>query len=206
MSIIKPNEHVGIFGKTGSGKTWAARKYLSAYPYVVVLDPKRKFVWPEVPQNTVTLASSLNDLKGINTPRIIYRPPHDEMNNDDYNRFFDWIYQRQNCIVYIDEVYLVCPNPHTMPEMYGACIVEGRELNIGVWSGSQRPVNIPSFIISEATHLYCFDLNLKKDRERIADVSGYDEFKERPGYRNFWYINLSDPAATGPTRATLKEV
>ena len=39
--IIPANEHVFIAGRTGSGKTFMARKYLANYTNVVAIDTKR---------------------------------------------------------------------------------------------------------------------------------------------------------------------
>lgn len=40
IAYIKPNESVFIAGRTGSGKSFLAQKYLTNYPAVIALDSK----------------------------------------------------------------------------------------------------------------------------------------------------------------------
>lgn len=199
---IGNSEHVLIAGRTGSGKTYAAKKYLTNYKNVVVLDTKGRVSWPEIPGSVwdpenpyilldggpnLTLVTHFASLQFCRTPKIIYRPCWEEMNQDYYNRFFKWIYRRENTIVWVDEVMSVSPNPSTLPEFYRACLTRGRELNIGVWSLTQRPSGINQLVISESSHIFAFDLNLPQDREKIVDVTGAREFYEKPGKYLFWY-------------------
>lgn len=202
-SFIPPNEHVFIAGRTGTGKTWLARKYAAGYKYTVVLDTKRTFKWPEVAENEVTIVERLRDIGEVTTSKIIYRPVWEEMNMQFYNRFFQWCYMRGNTVVLVDEIMQVCKNAGTIPDFMRAIYAQGRELNVAIWGCTQRPNTIPQMCISEASHLFIFELNLPKDREKIVDVSGYEEFNEKPGQYNFWYQNI----ATGenPTLARLVE-
>lgn len=193
--IIKPTEHVFIAGRTGSGKTFLARKYLNRYKNVVALDTKGTLQWPEVPDEELTLVSRLADLGGAKTPKIIYRPSWEEMEVDFYNEFFRWCYMRGNTIVWIDEAMSVCPNPHKIPDYYKAVLTRGRELQVAAWSLSQRPSGIPQVIMSEATHFFVFDLNMPQDREKLVEVTGAMELMKKPstqyGEYAFWYYNVN---------------
>lgn len=216
-SRIKLNEHVFIAGRTGTGKTWTARKYLTGFPYVVVLDTKGEFAWPEVgfhrivrkPRDggpeiityknenpeEITLVTHLADIDKIKTPKIIYRPSWEELNLNFYNSFFEWIYRRRNTDVLVDEAMSVSPNPSVIPEYYKALLTRGRELGIGVWSCSQRPSGIAQIIISESNHIMSFDLNMPQDRKKLAEVSGAPEFLQKPGHYKFWYYNVNQEHA-----------
>ena len=187
--IIEANEHVFVAGKTGTGKTWLTRKYLAGYENVVLLDTKGTTNWTEAGDDLTTI-TRLSQIDRVETPKIRYKPTWDEMNEEYYNAFFKWVYQRQNTIVWIDEVMSICPNPHKMPEFYRACLTRGRELGIGCWSLSQCPNSIPQLVMSEATHFIVFDLNLPQDRGKIVDITGMAEFAAKPGKYQFWYHHV----------------
>jgi hypothetical protein len=207
--VIKPSEHVFIAGRTGSGKTYLARKYLARYPYVVALDTKGTLVWPEVPEEELTLVTRLADLGGAKTPRIIYRPVWEEMELEFYNEFFRWCYIRGNTIVWVDEAMSVCPNPMKIPDYYKAILTRGRELKVAVWSLTQRPSGIPQVIMSESTHFFIFDLNMPQDREKLAEVTGAAELLEKPSTRygkySFWYYHVERDRAVPARLVERKE-
>lgn len=190
--VIKSNEHVFLAGRTGSGKTYLARKYLARYPEVVVLDTKGKFTWPEVPAAEKTLITSLEKLSKQTKAKIVYRPNWKELDAEWYDAFFEWIYNRQNTICYIDEAMQVCPNVLTIPKYYKALLTRGRELGIGVWTASQRPKDLPQVVMSEATHFFAFDLNLPQDRRKIMEITGCGEFWTKPPKFASWYYNQDE--------------
>lgn len=210
--IIPVNEHVFIPGRTGSGKTYLARKYLANYKNVVAIDTKGLLSWPEIPgtiwtgkekenlknnfQNKeLTMVFNLRDLAAVETPKIIYRPTWDELKEEYYNEFFKWIYLRQNTIVWIDEVMSICPTPYKIPEYYKAILTRGRQRQTAAWSLTQRPSGIPQIIMSESTHFFAFDLNLPQDRDKLTEVTGARELQEKPGKYLFWYYHVERDTA-----------
>jgi len=204
---IKPSEHVFIAGKTGTGKTWLTRKYLAGYKNVVCLDTKGVTPWPEV-KSDVTIITKLSDIDRVETPKIIYRPIANEMNETFYNALFRWVYFRRNTIVWVDEVMSI-GTPYRMPFFYKACLTRGRELGVGVWSLTQRPSGIPTLAMSEATHFMIFDLNMPQDRLKIAEITGMPEFLVKPSARydkyTFWYHNVEKNAVV-PAKVVETEV
>lgn len=205
---IKTSDHVFIAGKTGSGKTFLAQKYLMGFKHVAVLDTKGLVNWPEVPGtkwNThkdrehelldggqeLTLVDTLTDLNTLETPKVIYRPKWEELTLEHYNEFFKWCYRRKHTTVWIDEVMSVAPNPHKYPEYLKAILTRGRQLHVSCWALTQRPSGIPILVMSEATHVFCFELNMDEDRERLARITGDPTFYNKPGFRNFWYYNTA---------------
>jgi len=190
-AIIKPDEHVFIGGRTGSGKSFLVRKYLAGFENVVVLDTKGTVEWPEISKEEKTLVRCLTDLSRVETPKIIYRPVWEEHTQAHFNSFFQWCYMRQNCVVWVDEVFTVSPNPQVLPPYYRAILTQGRELGVAAWSLSQRPAGISALPISEASHFFIFDLNMPQDRRKIVDVTGVTEFYQKPGKYNFWYYHVT---------------
>lgn len=195
MGQIGRDEHVFGTGRTGTGKTFLWRKYLAAEPFVVVHDTKGTTNWPEVPKKDLTVVTKLKDLAGVSTPKIIYRPRFEELKPDYYEAFYQWVYRRGHCRVVVDELMNVCPSPFNMPEYLKGIYTRGRELGVTAWACTQRPIGVPNVCISEATHLFIFDLNLPQDRKKIVEVSGIPTLMKRPGKRNFWYFKTGEDDA-----------
>jgi len=195
LVTIKPTEHVFIAGRNGSGKTFLARKYLTGFENVVCLDTKGTTVWPEIDKKELVMVDSLSKLEKVKAPKIIYRPRFEELEPEYYEAFFKWIYFRKNCIVWIDEVMSICPNPFRIPEYYKAILTRGRERDTAAWSLSQRPSGIPAVTMSEAIHFFVFDLNMPQDRNKMAEISGCTQFLDPPGKYNFWYYQVNEESA-----------
>jgi hypothetical protein len=199
MSAIRLDEHVFVAGRTGTGKTFLARKYFAHEKYVVVHDTKGSFKWPEVPKNDISLVRKLADLGRVDTPKIIYRPRWEEHNDLYFGAFYEWIFKRRNCRVIVDELMQVCPSPFKWPDYLKAIYTQGRELGVTACGCTQRPTGIPQICISEATHLFIYDLNLPQDRTKLVEVTGIPELWKRPGKRNFWYYNVGQDQAVKAT-------
>lgn len=180
---IRRNDRVFFVGSTGSGKTSLAKSLLWNLPYVVILDPKRQFSLPAAWPMDVLLTSSLDEAVAVTDDKtIIYRPSYEE-NQDRCNAFFQWIFNRQNTTVFIDEVMPIVPS-NRLGYWYARCIQEGRERGLAVWSATQRPAAIPLAIMTEAEHYFVFRLANPDDRKRMADYGG---------------IELREPVKTGHT-------
>ena len=188
---IRRNEHVFICGGTGSGKTLLAVIMLAyRQEHIVVLDTKGKFNWMGlVSENDNTYYYTLKDLttSDIKTRKVIYRPIAPELNTQYYDKFFEWCYNRGNNIVVVDEAAQVCKNAMNYPEYYRHILQRGRELDVGIWSLSQRPSNINVDIIAQSLHYYIFRLNNINDRKKIASSSGQDSFIRKVNGHNFLY-------------------
>lgn len=168
--LVPPlGDRVFIAGQTGSGKTTLARALLKARQFVVVLDTKGTIKWRDY-----TLFKSYSKLVNadpLEHPRIVYRPPFEDTQNEGLiDAFFKWVYRRGNTIVYVDELSSISRGDN-YPYHYGACLSRGRELGVDVWSGTQRPTRIPQISMSEAEHVYCGRLRMPQDRKRVEDLT-----------------------------------
>ena len=196
-STIGRGEHVFVAGGTGSGKTFLAAEYLRPYNNVIVLDTKGMFEnWDDMDDKELTLVERLDDLPKVKTPKIIYRPIFQELTQESYNTFFSWVYQRRNTICMLDEAMQLSPSPSILPEWLRGCLQRGRQLNIGIWSLTQRPKTISPLLISESTHIFAFRLNLDQDREKLVEVTGCKELYIKPEKHSFWYMNMFKDAQT----------
>lgn len=169
LSFILPNptDRALLVGQTGSGKTTLARYLLASRPYSVVVDYKGRIGWPEYKKYT-----TLKSLVRARESRLLFCPTLIESTDTDItNRLFEWIYRRGNCTAYVDEVAAIS-NRNTYPYYFGACLMRGRELGVETWSATQRPIDIPSIVLSESEHTYGFHLRLPQDRKRVQDLTG----------------------------------
>ncbi|MEK5046155.1 ATP-binding protein [Bacillus sp. FSL L8-0637] len=211
MERIATDEHVFIAGKTGSGKSFLAEVYLAGFEYVVMLDTKGQSLerrkkgeglWRGLREGKdFVLIERLAELNEVETKKIIYCPIPEEQNEEYYDLLMKWVYDRQNTVLWIDELMQVCPSPFKYPFHLKSLYTRGRFVDSVVWACTQRPATIPSDVISNSTHYFVFDLNKAADRKRMSDDTGCDEFLERPGYRNFWYMK---DTMEQPVLATLK--
>lgn len=201
MRNIKKGEHVFVAGRTGSGKTFLVKKYLENTKLpVYVLDVKKTLKW--LKGKDVLYTEKLAEAISSKKSKIIYQPKWEEMEEDYYNEFFKKVYERGEAILWVDELMGVS-TAMRFPAYYKACLTRGRELGISVWSCTQRPAMIPIISMSEASHLFIFNLNMKKDRQRIAEIAGHENFLKLPGKFIFWYFDTTKEAA--PVRALLTE-
>lgn len=200
---IKPNEHVSIFGMTGSGKTFLAKAYLKGYKNIVIHDPKgtfnfQPFLTEEQESKMVEYAYSLDELdgallRGSKHPtgiKIIYRPSMDEFERESWEVFFEWCFHKGNMIVVVDECADITTSTY-IPKYYKAILTKGRELGISVWSLSQRPAGISQWIFSQTTHTFIFKLPKESDRKRLYENIGYKEVLTAPRKFEFYYYNVN---------------
>jgi hypothetical protein len=79
------------------------------------------------------------------------------------------VYNAGNCTVYCDELYALTEKPGMVQPALRAIYTRGRELNIGAWAATQRPVSVPLVTLSESEHFFMFRLTMDDDRARMAE-------------------------------------
>lgn len=202
MSEIRSDQHVFIAGMTGSGKTFLAKTYLAGNEKpVYVLDTKSTFTWEQLPKKYQTTITTIDDLHKVEGKYkgIIYRPRLEELELEFYDEFFKYCYFLRDCTVDIDEVMEVSPTPTKIPKYYKGILTKGRELNVNVWSCTQRPSGIALLIYDQSTHWFVFKLQTPEDREKICRYTGYQEFMTLlPKFDFLYYCSeTSDPPIQG---------
>lgn len=201
---LPTDRHVLIAGMTRSGKSFLCEEYLARYRYVVKFDTKhevderrkkREGIWSTLVENKdFTVTNHYEELEGIETDKIIYAPSFDEMEDDIYNEFFRWIYERENTILWIDEL-MSFTTANSYPSELKRLMIMGNSKNIAVWNCTQRPSGIPSIVTANVSYIFCFNLNLPNDRKKLVDITGCQEMLQMPGGHNFWYYGMGDTKA-----------
>lgn len=198
---IPSNKHVLVCGMTGTGKSYLCEQYLRGYEYVVKLDTKdetdeRKSqgisAWDGlIEDRDFTVVRNLDDLDDVDTKKIIYVPDYDEQTLDTFNKFFRWIFERGNTVLWIDELMSI-GTVQSFPKELGRLMQQGRSKNVGVWSCTQRPSGIPSCVPSNCSYFFVFDMALPQDRKKLVETTGMVEMNEMPTGYNFWFYKMGD--------------
>ena len=201
VETIPTDKHVLICGTTGTGKSVLVEQYLKNYKYVVKLDTKdetaerrKKGVsaWDGLIEGKhFTVVSRLEDLDNVETDKIIFNPSYYEQTEDMFNMFFDWVFLRENTIVWIDEL-MGFTSSQKCPKSLARCYTQGRSKNVGIWSCSQRPSGIPAIALSNSDYYFIFNMNNINDRKRVYDMTGLKEILELPKGHNFWYYKTGN--------------
>lgn len=183
---LKSTDRVFACGKTGSGKTYLMKHLTARLPRLVVLDGKGTLSdWGLLPWDRYA-RQALRSGEAIRT-RVLW-----DVGSDVFEFWDDVMgecFQAGNLTLYCDELYALSEKPGQVQPMLRAIYTRGRELNIGAWAATQRPVSVPLVTMSESEHFFCFRLTMDDDRQRVAEFmteAVRDPIKDAHG---FWYMN-----------------
>ena len=203
-NTIPMNKHVLVCGMTGTGKSYLCEQYLARYEYVVKLDTKDETserqlqgvsAWEGLEENKdFTIVRNIDLLDDVETKKIIYSPPYDEQNEETFNRFFKWCFDRGNTIVWVDELMSI-GTVHKYPRELGRLMTQARSKNVALWCCTQRPSGIPSIVPANCSYFFVFDMALPQDRKKLVEVTGMLEMYELPKDYNFWYYKMGERQA-----------
>lgn len=181
---IKANEHIFIAGRTRSGKTTAARILLAKVKRLIVCDSKGTL------RNWNTVEWNKDNRKKFERDeplRMRVTPPLDGDESEFWNEIFDWAYDAGNCRIYVDELYAVTNEGKTIPQRMKTIYTRGAEFNVTFCGVAQRPASISLLPLSEASHYFCFRLNMHEDRLRCAKFMGEEVLAPITDRHGFWY-------------------
>jgi energy-coupling factor transporter ATP-binding protein EcfA2 len=203
MSLqINSNDRVLITGKTGSGKTYLASYLTKPLSRLIVVDTKGTLGgW-----GLEKYEPGLHTLLRNGDARVRAVPPiQGDMEEWGYELFAD-AYRCGNVTLYIDEMYSIVQPGQKPPQSLIACYTRGRELGVGVWASTQRPVWIPLFSLSEADHFFVFRLSLEEDRKRMSAFMGPSVLQPITDVHGFYYSSATDDRPRYYKQLKTKEV
>lgn len=182
-------EHHAILGCTGSGKTTLLAHFMSRAPFHLmpwfIVDYKRDDILAAMDR---VIELGLNDALPRTPGVYILRPRPDQ--EDEIESFFERLWHHEDAGLVIDEGTLA-PSRAWLKNL----LAQGRSKRISITVGSQRPVDVPRAVFTEAGILSCFRLNDEKDYERVRQFSPRDMLENRlPDFHSFWYSSKDHKA------------
>lgn len=178
---VEPGQRATIVGSTGSGKSFFAIRLLHAQRGTrrLVIDTKGssslelpgvRVIGPDIKELDQMGEKRFQDTIFVFRPDPFASEVELEKLVDDIGKF---VYFNGNMTLYADEL-MHYSTARSYPASLKALATRGRERLAGLWGGSQRPIDIPPFLLSEASHFFIFQLRLNRDRQRISEVAEYD--------------------------------
>lgn len=175
--VLAPDQRAFVTGRSGSGKTYLATRWVTGWRSGIVVDSKHRLGRADLPGWELVLgfATALRAW-GPEHPRLIVRPlPGDYGRDSPYDALAERILltSRPGAGVgwYDDEVVNAAPLGRIQAGLE-RLIGEGRGRWVPVVTGTQRPVGVHNKVISESTYLVVFQLLLDGDRRKLANFAG----------------------------------
>lgn len=172
--VPESDEQIVSIGQNGRGKS-AWLKMISI-PYIgirqiVVIDSKHDSIWNGFGK-IVTTPTALYRIEFPKTPVAVYRPQGELAHDyDAYDDIFEWIYERENTVVVVDETGKVVKDARTVGKGLDDMCTRGRKRDILRMFGVQRPSGVPRIIFSEASRFYVKSVIDQRDRDTVAGFS-----------------------------------
>jgi len=167
ISLPSLGEHICFCGTTGSGKSYLAQRMLEFYGRYFVFDTHGSIQLPD----SVKVSNPTNLRKKlVGFDKIRYVPALDYRTRDWYNEVIRKLMldkAGKGRIIYIDEIFHLGYGP-SFPDWLSRGISTARQRKTSVWVASQRPMNIPMAILTEATKIYCFYLAYEDDIDKLS--------------------------------------
>ena len=193
VATIRSDERVFVTGKTGSGKTYLARHLLKAFDRLMVLDSKGSLRDWSLDDYDAKARDTFRrgEASRVRVLADAYADP-----SETWERAMIDLYESGNAVLYCDEMYAVVDPGKRPPAVMNAIWTRGRELGIGAWGATQRPVWVPLFALSEADHFFMFRLNLFEDRRRMSEFVNEEVMTPIVEAHGFYYYRTGEETPT----------
>jgi hypothetical protein len=193
----RAGEHVTFCGRTQSGKTTLAFQLLARIPedivpIVLVMKPRDETVVRWTQQLKFKRTATWPPLRSNRKLPRTYRPPgwvvwpklgDIEADESATRQLFHQVMAesyaqsakrgREDRVIFADEVVGIA-NELGLKRDLSAIWMRGSGMGLGLWSGAQRPFELPQHALSQAVHLFLHRDDDKRNRERFAEIGGVD--------------------------------
>lgn len=197
LPLIKPGKRALAAGRTGSGKsTWACWMLRRSPLHWIILNPKHTAAYKDLPDSTVVNSLDMARIeKALQRNRyVIVNPNSRETNPDSLDDFILALHESWRDVgLCCDELYSAHKNGVAGQGLIG-WLTRGRELRQSFLGLTQRPAWLSQFLFSESDYICGMSLQLDKDRKRMVEMTGRDEFSVRVPPRYWLWYNVADEA------------
>ena len=176
---IRPDDRVIAIGMTGSGKSTILGNLWAAYPgQRLLIDVNDGYeLGPASLDPETGGGCKCENVAGIDwRARSIHLVPrsHSQQAYDDlYAAIWERAGHGYGICVWLDEAYGPT-TPNVAPRWLRAAITQGRKRRILHLAATQEPVNVLPVLLSQANHMFCFQLGPRPDDlDRVARRFGW---------------------------------
>jgi energy-coupling factor transporter ATP-binding protein EcfA2 len=174
VSGVRFNDRALLVGSTGSGKSellnWL---FANLRCQRLLLDSKDEF---SVRGDDGRLVEPVSDVESIDwSERTVHFKTSPIAGPEDYDALFERCYSRRNLVVVVHELADVCDfNPNRTPRWFNAYVSKGRARGLGLYAGTQRPVQVPVRARTENEHVFMVGERLvnRNDHAEVASWMG----------------------------------
>lgn len=191
--MIQRNDRVFICGRTGSGKSFLARRLFEAVlPPRIVIDPKADTEATGGMFRDGRQAVTFTDPARIPTGEVLRFVPRDPGDLEAYDRLYAGLFEIPHMFVWCDEVADVAPSTRITPAVR-RFVKQGRVRGLGHLALNQEPTWVDRTMIANAEHVMVFATQVPDHVRTLAEVMGLDRasldgyLRELPRHGFVWY-------------------
>jgi hypothetical protein len=168
------NDRALLIGSTGSGKSellnWL---FAGVRCQRLLLDSKDEF---RVRDEHGAEVEPVDEVDAIDwTERTVHFKTSPIADVDEFDALFERCFARRNLVVVVHELADVCAfSPNRTPRWFNAYLSKGRSRGLGLFAGTQRPVQIPVRARTENQHVFMVGERLldADDHRAVAQAMG----------------------------------
>ncbi len=169
-------ERILIVGRTQSGKSTLVRVLVAGYSSLVVIDHKRRF---ELPRTVIVDGpAAFRQTWPQRARRVIYRPDPHAKRGADVELVIERVLAYGRTALVVDESMELSTSGWILPA-YKRAVTQGAALLVPVYSVTPRQIGVHNVLLTEAEHVFVFDLAGQGDRDKLAGYYGA-ELVDRP--------------------------
>lgn len=198
------DEHIVVVGKTGSGKSYFCTELLSAFEAqgwrIIIIDPNNYFAHqfaedhePTSVRKPYKITDRLDPQKQVG----FYVPSRPGWEDPILEKIYETALAWGDTIVYHDEIKGIA-DEHHCPLGLELIVSQGRKFHTICIVCTQRPMGIPTIIMSQSNHCIAFSVISKKDKQVIAERIAIPQFEERRNGipKRYMFYHLHEPTMT----------